>query len=204
VQTNSTTEIKNKREITMKTITKIMMTGLVLSLMACPKNKDKEAQVEPVQAPEAVADTTKQSGEPQAPVLTAEQIEQQRLEARAKEIEAMIDKIMSDDVYFDYDKAELTDKAKEMLSEVAEILMKETMFDLRVEGHTDERGTESYNMSLGGKRSQAVQKYLVAYGIQPARIETLSFGEEMPKAEGSDEEAYAKNRRASFKVIVKK
>ena len=109
---------------------------------------------------------------------------------------------MSEDVYFEYDKAVLTEKARELLGQVGDILIKETEFEVRVEGHTDARGTEAYNMSLGGKRAQMVQNYLLNYGVDKTRIRTVSFGEEKPKQEGESEEAFSKNRRANFSVRI--
>ena len=67
---------------------------------------------------------------------------------------------------------------------------------LTVEGHTDERGTREYNLALGDRRANAVKNYLVALGIDPGRILTISYGEERPAEPANDETAWAKNRRA--------
>ncbi len=69
-----------------------------------------------------------------------------------------------------------------------------------IEGHCDERGTEEYNLALGDRRAQAVKAYLVQLGVDPNRMETISFGEERPFAPGYDEAAYQLNRRAHFVV----
>jgi len=69
-----------------------------------------------------------------------------------------------------------------------------------IEGHCDERGTEEYNLALGDRRAQAVKAYLVQLGIDPGRMESISFGEERPFAPGYDETAYRLNRRAHFVV----
>ena len=71
-----------------------------------------------------------------------------------------------------------------------------------IEGHCDERGTEEYNLALGQRRADAVKAYLVSYGIDSARISTLSYGEQRPAAAGSTEAAWAKNRRCEF-IITK-
>jgi peptidoglycan-associated lipoprotein len=128
----------------------------------------------------------------------------QKLETQRQDLEDLINRIMSEDVYFDYDKAQLTEKARELLAQVGDILIKETQFVVRVEGHTDARGTESYNLSLGGKRANAVEKYLSDYGVGADRINTVSYGEEKPKADGETEEAFSQNRRARFKVDIRK
>ncbi len=67
-----------------------------------------------------------------------------------------------------------------------------------VEGHCDERGTNEYNMALGERRASSAKEYIVSLGISPERIETISYGEEKPFAQGSTEEAWAQNRRAHF------
>ncbi|MDX1541472.1 MAG: OmpA family protein, partial [Geminicoccaceae bacterium] len=68
--------------------------------------------------------------------------------------------------------------------------------NVTIEGHTDERGTREYNLALGDRRANAVRNYLVALDVPPTRILTISYGEERPMAAGSDETAYARNRRA--------
>lgn len=140
--------------------------------------------------------------------LEAERLEQERLaaeklEADRQRLEQMINQLMEDDVYFDYDRSELTEKAKELLAQVGDLLKAEERFTVTIEGHTDARGTEDYNMTLGGKRAMKVKEFLIAYGIGDDRLETVSFGKERPKVEGANEEAYSQNRRANFRVKVK-
>lgn len=137
--------------------------------------------------------------------LEAERIaaERARLEAERARLEQLINQIMSEDVYFDFDRSELTEKAKELLAQVAELLMKETRFTITIEGHTDARGTEDYNFTLGAKRAMKVKEFLSAYGIEGKRMESVSYGKEAPKAEGATEEAYSQNRRANFRVNIK-
>ncbi len=69
-------------------------------------------------------------------------------------------------------------------------------------GHTDERGSDEYNLALGQRRAAAVKAYLVQHGIAESRIETVSYGEERPIAQGSDESAFAQNRRAEFEITA--
>jgi peptidoglycan-associated lipoprotein len=72
--------------------------------------------------------------------------------------------------------------------------------DVVVEGHADERGTREYNLALGARRAEAVRSYLIGLGIDPARIDTISYGEERPAVAGSNEEAWARNRRAVTRI----
>lgn len=169
-----------------------------LALLGCPKNKDKEAVVEPP-APEVVeAPVVEEKPEPVVQAAPAED----PLEVERRRLEEMMNLIMSEDVYFDYDKAELTSAARDLLSQVGDALSKEQRFSVLVEGHTDERGTESYNLSLGSKRAQKVVDYLQNYGVSKDRLKSVSYGEEKPKAEGESEESYSQNRRAAFRVQI--
>jgi peptidoglycan-associated lipoprotein len=125
------------------------------------------------------------------------------MEAERRRLEELMNKIMSDDVYFEFDQATLTAKAKELLAEVGDILKRESRFKVLTEGHTDERGTESYNMGLGMRRADAVVKFLTSYGVDPSLLTKVSFGQEQPKAAGNDEGAWEQNRRATFRVQIK-
>jgi peptidoglycan-associated lipoprotein len=119
-------------------------------------------------------------------------------EARQK---AEIDEFESSPVYFDYDESDLKSEAMDNLSKKAAWLEINRDYDILIEGHCDARGTYEYNLALGDRRAEAVKKYLTALGISDGRIETISFGEERPAVPGDDEQAWAKNRRAEFRVI---
>jgi len=170
----------------MKTIVPILAIGATLVLFACAK-KPEPVEVEPP-PPRAVT-----------PPPAASQVDP--LEAERLRLEALMNKIMSDEIYFEFDQATLTSKAKDILTEVGDILKREPRFSILTEGHTDERGTEAYNMGLGMRRADAVVKFLVNYGVTN-RMDKVSLGEESPKVAGHTEEAYAQNRRAAFKVKI--
>jgi len=105
------------------------------------------------------------------------------------------------DVFFDYDKAALTDETKRALTENAAWLRGNPQARITVEGHCDERGTSEYNLGLGDRRAKAVRDYLVAAGIEGSRIRTLSYGKERPFVQGHDESAWRWNRRAHFALL---
>lgn len=102
------------------------------------------------------------------------------------------------DVFFDYDKALLTDDAKRALNEDLAWLKGNPRAQITVEGHCDERGTAEYNLALGDRRAKAVRDYLVAAGIEASRIRIVSYGEERPFVPGHDESAWRWNRRDHF------
>ena len=104
---------------------------------------------------------------------------------------------VGDTVNFDFDSAELTVSAKSTLNRQSAFLSVNPGLMIVIEGHADERGTREYNLALGDRRATAVRDYLVAKGIDSARVRTVSYGKERPAASGSDEGAWAKNRRAA-------
>ncbi len=102
------------------------------------------------------------------------------------------------DAFFDYDSYDIRDDARQALLNDARAMKERSNIRITIEGHCDERGSESYNLALGDKRANAAKAFLVAQGIDPARIDTISYGEEKPFALGHDEAAWAQNRRAHF------
>lgn len=102
-------------------------------------------------------------------------------------------------VYFDFDKYELKNEATQTLSQNAKIIM-ENNLSIIVEGHCDERGTQQYNLSLGQKRANTVKDYYIRLGVDPSKIATISYGEEMPVCYDKNEDCWALNRRAETKV----
>jgi peptidoglycan-associated lipoprotein len=104
------------------------------------------------------------------------------------------------DVNFEFDQYNLTSEAKVILDELAQALKANPQFAVTIEGHADERGTIEYNLALGEQRAQAAKAYLTALGVDAARIDTISYGEQRPVDPGQDELAWAINRRAHFLV----
>ena len=100
------------------------------------------------------------------------------------------------EVHFGYDSYELDGEARGILDSQSAWLAKYPSTRITVEGHADERGTREYNLALGERRANAVKTYLSGKGMTADRASTISYGKERPEAEGSDEAAYAKNRRA--------
>lgn len=105
-------------------------------------------------------------------------------------------------VYFDYDKSEIRDDAKQALDSKLGLLRANTAMRIRIEGNTDSRGSNEYNMALGLRRANAARRYLVSQGIDNARFDVVSYGEERPVDQGTTDEAYAKNRRDDFVITV--
>ena len=100
-------------------------------------------------------------------------------------------------VYFDFDSSALSSASEAILSRQAAFLKANPSLTVVIEGHADERGTREYNLALGERRASAARDYLLAQGINAARVRTVSYGKERPAVVGSNKTAWAKNRRAA-------
>lgn len=107
---------------------------------------------------------------------------------------------VGDRVFFGYDSYNLSPEAISQLELQAQWLRQYPSVNILIEGHADERGTREYNLALGERRANAVRNYMVSLGIDPRRIQTISYGKERPEVLGSNSESWAKNRRAVTKV----
>lgn len=101
-------------------------------------------------------------------------------------------------IYFDYDSFVVKDEFRPAVEGHAKLLSADRKKKLSVEGHTDERGGREYNLALGQKRAESVAKALTLLGVTDSQVEAVSFGKERPAVTGSDEAAFAKNRRAEL------
>lgn len=100
-----------------------------------------------------------------------------------------------DRIFFDFDKSDLRPDARSQIQKWAEFLKKYPQDTVTIEGHCDERGTREYNLALGERRAAAAKRYLASLGIDAKRLATISYGKERPAVVGSNEAAWAQNRR---------
>ncbi len=105
-------------------------------------------------------------------------------------------------VYFDYDMSNIRDDQRATLEAKLPIFAANPDMRIRVAGHTDNRGSDEYNLALGQRRAAEVKQYLIARGIAADRIDVVSFGEERPAVGQDNEDAWAKNRRGEFEIIA--
>ncbi len=103
-------------------------------------------------------------------------------------------------IHFDLDRSNIRPDDMGALDQKVAILQANPDLRIRIGGHCDERGSDEYNLALGNRRAQSAKQYLVSHGIDASRIETQSWGEERPIADGHDESAWSQNRRAEFEV----
>ena len=121
-------------------------------------------------------------------------------EQAAREAEQMKMMFLGEYAHFAFDRSDLDETAQEILLRKAEFLRANPDTYITIEGHCDERGTNEYNLALGDRRAESAKSFIVDLGIEAYRISTVSYGEERPLCYVSDEECWAKNRRAAFVI----
>ena len=167
----------------------IGMTTLALALGACGKKTPPADTVAPITDTGATAPGT----------ATDDAVDLVELPAMQADLVA---KAGSDTVYFGTDESTLDQQAQATLAAQARWLLANQSVRGSIEGHADERGTREYNLALGERRANAAKQFLIANGVPEGRLTTISWGKERPVAVGSNEEAWAQNRRA-VTVVVK-
>ncbi|WP_223262661.1 peptidoglycan-associated lipoprotein Pal [Sphingobium sp. SCG-1] len=156
----------------------LLMATAVVSLAACSKKAPQELPPAPVDN-STPADTGAGTG---GPVKGSQ--------------EDFIASVAADRILFGTDEFEIDSQDQSILQSQAQWLQANPNVRVTIEGHADERGTRDYNLALGEKRANSAKNYLASLGIAPTRITTISYGKERPAATGSDESAWAQNRRA--------
>lgn len=139
--------------------------------------------------------------EQQEAALKGKEIPATRLYGTPREPSTPEEKQVFETIYFDFDKSEIRPDSRVVLEKIAVYLKKYRRVKISFEGHCDERGTAEYNMALGERRSISARRYLVALGIAPERLGTVSYGAERPIDPDHNETAWAKNRRCEFKIV---
>ncbi len=184
----------------------LLIVPAMMFSVSCAK---KQVQTGPTAEELAAEEAARQAElEKQRELERQRQLEEERLAAeRAAQIEAeaaerekmmAVNRFLNENIYFDFDDANLSEQAQELLKQKAMWLQDNPDATVTIEGHCDERGTNAYNLALGERRAESVKAFLVNLGISDMRLTTISYGEEKPIDMGHDEEAWAKNRRAAF------
>jgi peptidoglycan-associated lipoprotein len=160
-------------------------------------NPPEEPAPEPTPAPVV---------EPPAPVdNSAAEEERRRREAEAAAAAERAKALATDlaaMINFDYDQSAIRSADQATLDRKAAILVANPGVTVRISGHADERGSDEYNLALGNRRAAAAKRYLESKGVDGGRMEVVSYGEERPLNPGTDEVAYAQNRRDEFEVTA--
>lgn len=181
-----------------KTAGWLVALALVAVMAACAGAPEPEPEPEPEpQVEEPTVDEAAERARMEAEAQRRREAEEaRRAEAERNRVMAVI----AERVHFDFDKSDIRPDAAEVLQRKVAVLREYPGVELRIEGHCDERGSNEYNLALGQRRAEAVRRYLVSYGIDVGRFATISYGEERPAVRASNEDAWAQNRRAEFRV----
>jgi peptidoglycan-associated lipoprotein len=163
--------------------TKLLLAASLIAVAGCAKKKPAYLPPPPVQDPNAGAGTTAPTdgvGQGNVPGSRAD----------------FLAKVGSDSVFFGTDSTDLDAEAQATLQRQAQWLQQNPSVRVSVEGHCDERGTREYNLALGERRANSAKNFLASNGVDAGRISVISYGKERPFSTGSDEGAWAQNRRA--------
>ncbi|HSO72078.1 MAG TPA: peptidoglycan-associated lipoprotein Pal [Thermodesulfobacteriota bacterium] len=183
----------------------LILSGLFL--LACGKKEIKTDGLTGAPVGEQVKEDDAEKAKKRARIreqeLTEEQLREKTLREKALAEEearrqAMAAGFENEDVFFEFDQFVLSDSAKAVLNKKAKWLKDRPNAKALIEGHCDERGSTEYNLALGQKRAEAAMQFILALGIEPSRVSTISYGKEKPVDPGNNEAAWAKNRRAHF------
>ncbi len=161
----------------------IMSTVAAIALAGCAKKN----ATEPLPAPPANTTSAQTPAAPSGPLSNAP-VPGSHADFLAS--------VSSDRIFFDTDKSDVDAESQAVLRSQAQWLARYPSKQVTIEGHADERGTREYNLALGERRANAAKNYLASLGVAASRITTISYGKERPDAVGSDESAWARNRRA--------
>ena len=175
----------------------LILSFLSIALLATPGcARRQKATTAPEAAPPVLAETTPDP-EPAPAAPAAPAAEADPLSGDLATVNEYLRRQgLLGDIYFDYDRASLTDRGRDQLTRNAELLRQHPQFLLTLEGHCDERGTPEYNLALGERRAYSVRDFLSALGVEESRLRTISYGEERPVCVDSDESCWSQNRRA--------
>ena len=169
-----------------------------------PSCGKKEISSKPVMSEEearrqAEEEARRREMEKQA-AIQEESLKEESLSEERERIRTEREMFENEDVLFEFDSAKLSNEAQDILRKKAEWLKENPRARIIIEGHCDERGTNEYNLALGDRRAYSSKRFLVDLGIDDSKLTTVSYGEERPIDTGSDEDAWAQNRRAHFVI----
>ena len=187
-----------------------LMVPVLASLMvlAAACSKDPPPPVEPTGptaaelAEQARLELSRRAAEAAAAAerAAAEAAAAERLEAERRMAEARA--TLEEMIFFDYDEAEITAASERVLRAKVDILRRSPAVRIRIAGHADERGSNEYNIALGNRRAEAVREFMANFGIDANRIAIISYGEDRPLVNQSNEAAWSRNRRAEFDITA--
>ena len=175
---------------------KLIFSMVALAVLAgCASQDAKELPGAAVQDRKPVSGEVKPPGKPAtAPKVTP--VDSKPIGANALKDPSNI--LSKRSIYYDYDGAVVKDEFKPLVTAHARYLTQNRSARMVIQGNTDERGSREYNLALGQRRADSVKQMMILLGVQESQIETVSFGEEKPRAAGKDEASFSENRRSDI------
>ncbi len=195
----------------MKRLQWLVLSGLVVAAVAAcggskpqttptpESNADSIAAAERARA-DSIAEAERRAREAAEREREARQRAADSLAALGRTSEA-VKTLLATMIHFEFDKANIRSDDAGVLDQKVAILQANPNLRIRIAGNCDERGSDEYNLALGNRRANAARQYVVSHGVDADRIETVSYGEERPIAQGHDESAWAENRNDQFEII---
>jgi peptidoglycan-associated lipoprotein len=184
------------------TRTSLLLAFAFLGLAACRSKKPAQVAPAPVQVsnPPAAPDNSAERDRLERERLERERLERERLdrERRMAEMRAT----MTAPIYFGFDRSDLTTEARTALEAKFAILSANPAMRIMIEGHTDDVGSDEYNLALGQRRAAAAKRFLVQREVDADRIEIASFGEERPSCQDATDDCRGRNRRDEFRIVA--
>ena len=175
----------------------MLLTAAAFAVACGGRSAPEEPAPEPTPAPAPTP-----APEPVDDSAERERLERERMAREAAERARAISADLTAMINFDYDQAVVRQADQATLDRKAAILLATPGVRIRISGHADERGSDEYNLALGNRRAAAAKRYLENKGIEGSRLEVVSYGEERPLNPGTDETAFAQNRRDEFEVTA--
>ncbi|HEY9018254.1 peptidoglycan-associated lipoprotein Pal [Thiomicrospira sp.] len=173
-----------------------MVGALGVALVGCSSTPTDESAG--VSTSESVSQTSTGSGDSESLAGQAEDAADAAADQTAQQIADMFAALQGKRVQFAFDRSEVTSEFHDVIKMHADYLALNQEAKLTVEGHCDERGSREYNLALGERRANAIKNALIAEGVEADRIDVISFGEDRPLVDASNNEAWAQNRRGEF------
>jgi len=179
-----------------KAFAMVLSLGLVAGCSSTGDTMEDGQYGSDVEAVDQDGGSTVYGGSDDGGVSSSDLTEQERMEREQQAEQEAMRNITT--FYFDFDTAEIKAEAREVLVAHARFLESNPNEQVRLEGHADERGSKEYNLALGERRANAVERFLIVNGASRGQLETVSYGEEKPAVMGSNESAWAQNRRVEL------
>ncbi len=181
----------------------LVMTIIPLFMLASCGKKDIQAGQTTIDGEDGALDSeVVESDEQFGSIQGDSDLSEEQLAAQKREEEAIAvkEEFVNENIYFGFDSATLTPEAQEILQKKFHWLEQNPEVVIVIEGHCDNRGTEAYNLALGERRAESAKAFLADLGIDESKIMTISYGEERPLDPDETEDAWVKNRRATFVI----